>query len=153
MRQCTLILVFNSQNQILLCVKKKWFWEWKYNGAGWKIEYGEIPLQWAKRELFEETWIDVEEEKFKKKWLLHFFHENKSDWNQDVTLFVIMDYDGEIFETEEMRPEWFDVGDIPYDQMWVDDAIWLPRILAWEDVEYDFNFDEHGEILSFNAIK
>ncbi|EKD30291.1 MAG: hypothetical protein ACD_78C00099G0002 [uncultured bacterium (gcode 4)] len=153
MRQCTLVLVFNSQNQILLCMKKKWFGEWKYNWAWGKIKQGETPLIGAKRELEEETWINVPEEKFKQKWFFHFFYEKKPDWEQNVTLFVVKNYNGEVFETEEMKPEWFDIGDIPYDKMWVDDAIWLPRVLEWESVEYDFNFNENGEILSFGAIK
>jgi len=38
MRQCTLVLVFNNQNQILLCMKKRGFGEGKYNGAGGKVE-------------------------------------------------------------------------------------------------------------------
>jgi hypothetical protein len=28
-----------------------------------------------------------------------------------------------------MKPEWFDIEKIPYDKMWDDDIIWLPRVL------------------------
>lgn len=28
-----------------------------------------------------------------------------------------------------MRPQWFDIADIPYEQMWEDDKIWLPELL------------------------
>jgi len=32
-------------------------------------------------------------------------------------------------ETEEMKPEWFSIDEIPYDKMWDDDSYWMPRIL------------------------
>jgi hypothetical protein len=31
-----------------------------------------------------------------------------------------------------MRPQWFDVADIPYSQMWPDDSIWMPHLIAGE---------------------
>ena len=35
-------------------------------------------------------------------------------------------------ESEEMAPEWFDAGSLPLDQMWDDEAYWLPQVLADE---------------------
>ncbi|MCK9272285.1 8-oxo-dGTP diphosphatase [Candidatus Gracilibacteria bacterium] len=134
-------------------MKKRGFGEGKYNGAGGKIEGGETILAGARRELEEETGVKVGEEKFENRGLFHYFFENRPDWDQDVTLFVVKDYSGEIFETEEMRPEWFKIDKIPYDKMWEDDSIWLPRILNCETVEYSFRFNEDGKILSYNAIK
>jgi len=28
-----------------------------------------------------------------------------------------------------MKPQWWDILEIPYEQMWESDKIWLPRIL------------------------
>ncbi|MDP2103704.1 MAG: 8-oxo-dGTP diphosphatase [Candidatus Gracilibacteria bacterium] len=134
-------------------MKKRGFGEGKYNGAGGKIEGGETIIAGAKRELREETGIHISEEMFEQKGLFHFTFKNRPDWDQDVTLFIARNYNGEVFETEEMRPEWFELKDIPYDSMWSSDIIWLPRVLEGESVEYDFNFNENGEILSFGAIK
>jgi hypothetical protein len=39
-----------------------------------------------------------------------------------------------------MKPEWFEISEIPYTQMWEDDIIWLPRMLSGEKVEYSFYF-------------
>jgi 8-oxo-dGTP diphosphatase len=61
-----------------------------------------------------------------------------------------------------MAPAWFPVDDIPYDEMWDDDAYWLPRVLAGERVQatymyqadnqtvqtfdiQDWNVEAHGE--------
>jgi 8-oxo-dGTP diphosphatase/2-hydroxy-dATP diphosphatase len=32
-------------------------------------------------------------------------------------------------ETEEMKPEWFSLDKIPYEQMWESDEEWLKRVL------------------------
>lgn len=34
------------------------------------------------------------------------------------------------FRTDEMRPEWFSIDEIPYHNMWADDIYWLPLLLA-----------------------
>ena len=33
---------------------------------------------------------------------------------------------GKIQESEEMRPQWFNIEEIPYDKMWPDDKYWYP---------------------------
>ena len=35
-----------------------------------------------------------------------------------------------LFRTDEMRPAWYSVDDIPYAQMWEDDPYWLPLLVA-----------------------
>lgn len=35
-----------------------------------------------------------------------------------------------------MRPQWFTFADVPYDQMWEDDQIWLPMLLNGQDPFY-----------------
>lgn len=152
MLQSTLVLLFNSDWKILLNMKKRWFWVWKYNWAWWKVMPWESIIQWAARELEEETAISLSESDLISRWVFHFYCENKPSRNQDVHLFSGI-YDWDFQETEEMKPEWFEIDKIPYDLMWEDDAYWLPRIIAWEEkVEYIFNFSEDWKISSFEKI-
>lgn len=57
-----------------------------------------------------------------------------------------------------MRPEWFNVHEIPYHSMWEDDSLWysfsgtklkirLPSVIQGEDVHWTFWFDEAGKVL------
>ncbi|KAL1743016.1 hypothetical protein HDZ31DRAFT_41899, partial [Schizophyllum fasciatum] len=39
-------------------------------------------------------------------------------------------FEGEVIETDEMRPAWCSVDEIPYPQMWEDDPYWLPLLVA-----------------------
>ncbi len=152
MRPTTLVLVFNPQNQILLCMKKRGFGVWKFNGAGGKVEAGEAILEAASRELYEETKIQISPEHFENHGHIYFIFPDKPDWDQDMTVFVAKEYSWEFEETEEMKPQWFDISDIPYEKMWEDDAIWLPRVLQGETVEYRFEFNIDGHITKQTRI-
>ncbi|KAJ2698564.1 hypothetical protein H4R19_005588, partial [Coemansia spiralis] len=37
---------------------------------------------------------------------------------------------GTLAETDEMRPEWFGINSMPFDQMWSDDCFWWPFVLS-----------------------
>jgi len=82
----------------------------------------------------------------------HFRFPYKEDWDQDVHLFLVKEWEGEPAESEEMMPKWFKFNEIPYETMWDDDKHWLPLILANKKIEADFIFKE-GEIISSQDIK
>lgn len=56
-------------------------------------------------------------------------------------------FSGEIVETEEMRPRWFDIGAIPYDQMWPDDERWYPLMLENKTFKAYYLFQGQDKIL------
>ena len=153
MRQSTLVFVFNERKQILLAMKKRGFWEGKYNGAGGKVEAGETIIQAASRELEEETGIKISTKKLESRGILHFHFDGKSEWDQDVNVFVSYDYAGGFKDTEEMKPEWFDTEDIPFDAMWEDDPYWLLRVIEGESVEFDFYFAKDGSLRKFSEVR
>ncbi len=149
MRQLTLCLLIKD-NKILLAMKKRGFGVGRWNGVGGKFdpEKDEDILSAAIREAKEE--IDVEIKNPKKVGLFHFKFENKPEWDQDVTLFLVSEWNGEPAESEEMMPRWFSYDEIPYESMWPDDIYWMPKILKGEKIEADFLFGEEDKILSHN---
>ena len=44
--------------------------------------------------------------------------------------FTGTEFSGQLVETAEATPFWCAIEEIPYQRMWPDDAIWLPKILA-----------------------
>ena len=50
-------------------------------------------------------------------------------------------YTGTMKETDEADPFWCSVDEIPYDRMWKDDSVWLPRALEGEKIMGYFTYD------------
>ncbi|THU80652.1 hypothetical protein K435DRAFT_695245 [Dendrothele bispora CBS 962.96] len=118
-----------KDGKILLGYKKRGFGAQKYNGFGGKVEAGETSLQAAGRELEEESGISSAS-------LVHagvlFFVTEDSESAFHIDIYRGEAYEGiekDVRETDEMRPEWFDIDKIPYDKMWEDDVFWMPMLL------------------------
>ena len=48
----------------------------------------------------------------------------------EVHVYHASRFTGVPVETEEMRPAWWDVKDLPFERMWPDDEIWYPLFLS-----------------------
>lgn len=142
-----------KDSKILLCMKKRWFWAWLLNSAWWKLEACESMEDCMIRELKEETNIDVKKEWLDFAWILFFHFPFNPDWSNECHLFRINDFSWVPEETEEMKPEWFDLDNIPYEKMWKDDPIWLPRIIDWEYIEYEISFDKDWNVIDYKKLK
>ena len=133
-------------------MKKRGFGVGRWNGTGGKFdpEKGDKDiLAAAIRETKEEIGVEVKNPK--KVGLFHFKFANKEEWNQDVSLFVANEWIGEPKESEEMKPKWFSLKEIPYESMWPDDIHWMPHILEGNKVEADFLFGEEDKIIDYNV--
>lgn len=145
LRQATLVFLVKD-GSILLAMKKRGFAAGKWNGSGGKPKEGDKNIEGtAKREMLEET--TVTPKKLKKVAVLNFYFEEKADWNQQVVVFITKEWNGTPTETEEMAPKWFNLNEIPYESMWEDDRLWLPKVLDGKIVEGDFLFDENQKML------
>ncbi len=145
LRQATLCFLVKD-GKILLAMKKRGFATGKWNGAGGKPKAEDKSIEaTARREMFEET--QAVPIKLKKVAVLNFYFLEKSDWNQQVVVFLTNNWRGEPRETKEMNPKWFAIDEIPYAEMWEDDELWLPRVLNGKIVEGYFLFDENQKML------
>lgn len=145
LRPATLVFLLRG-NEILLAMKKRGFAEGRWNGSGGKPKDGDKTIEaTARREMEEET--TVTPKKLKKVAVLNFYFETKSEWNQQVHVYLTKEWDGTPTETEEMAPKWFSIDRIPYNQMWADDVLWLPKVLEGHIIEGYFLFDENQKML------
>lgn len=147
LRQSTLLFLVKD-DKILLALKKRGFGKGKYNGVGGKLEAGESTTEAAIRECQEE--IGVTPKLIDNVAILDFiFAEDKSDWNQQVIVYLCSAWEGDPIETDEMKPKWFSLDSIPYDDMWPDDKYWLPQALNNKFVKASFKFDEDESIVDY----
>lgn len=147
MRDATLVFLIkgNPVSGILLGYKKAGFAQGKFNGFGGKVEPGETIERATVRELEEEAGIKVAERDLAKMARLTFVFPFRPDWDQVVHVFLARTWHGEPIESEEMKPAWFKVSEIPFGSMWQDDPHWLPRVLAGNRIKARFVFASDNE--------
>ena len=122
--------------QILLIRKKRGHGAGKVNAPGGKLDPGETPLAGAIRETKEEVGVEALHPSLMAE--LKFVDQANAQWLGYA--FVAQDYRGAPTETAEARPFWAPLDQIPYHQMWEDDRIWLPKILAGQRIKAAFLF-------------
>lgn len=145
--QTTLLLVIKD-HKILLAEKKRGFGAGKFNGAGGKLEPGETVEQAMVRETQEE--IAITPTKYQKCGVVKFDTYKDGVPTMVVTHIYTADaYVGEPQESEEMKPQWFDLDKIPYDQMYATDTLWLPLIIEGKGYfEAEFKYAPDGALLN-----
>ncbi len=125
-----------KDGKILLHFKKRGHGTGKWNGVGGKIEQGESPEQCAIREAREEMGTDIKN--LAEIGKIMFYDVKGEDW----LVYVFKgDIDGIPMESEESKPKWFSLYDIPYDEMWEDDRYWLPLVINGIRFSAEFWFE------------
>lgn len=149
MRDRTLCFLVRGEpiNEVLLGFKKAGFGAGKYAGFGGRVEAGETITMAAVRELEEETGIKVLEKYLRHVGHLTFLFPAQLSWSQEVHPFVVTKWNGNPVESVEMKPTWFVMHDIPFEQMWQDAVHWLPHILSGERIRACFTFGEDDKTI------
>ncbi len=151
MKILTLAFLFRD-NKILLAMKKRKFGVGKWNGYGGKLEDGETPIEGIVRELEEESGLVVPKGNFQEIGYMDFYFDDKPEWNQGVVIYRVDEFTGEPKETEEMKPEWFDLHEIPYHEMWKGDDQWIPKVVENKKFKGEIHFSNEGENLVSSTI-
>ncbi len=139
----TLCIVHQDTN-VLLGMKKRGFGAGRWNGFGGKVLENEGIEDATRRETLEEAGITVGE--LSEMGVLEF--EFRGDPQiLEVHVFKAANFSGDPTETEEMKPQWFEVAEIPYDTMWPDDIYWMPLFLKGKKFTGRFLFGKGDRIL------
>ena len=136
-------------DQVLLAMKKRGFGSGKWNGYGGKVADQETTRTAAVRELQEESGLSASEEALEQVGLVRFYFDDNQLFECHV--FLIRDWRGEPRESDEMKPCWFSVSQLPFEEMWVADGKWIPLVLAGKKLEAEVNFNTDGsEVKNFS---
>lgn len=147
LRQATILLLVRG-DEVLLAMKKRGFGVGKWNGVGGKSNPGEAIMDAAIREAEEE--INIKATDLTQVAELNFYFPLvplEKNWNQQVLVYKTDKWTGEPTETEEMKPQWYKLSEVPYGEMWPDDVLWMPKVFGGSFVRASFMFGENQEII------
>ena len=145
-RKVLTLVLLREGRRVLLGMKKRGFGVGKWNGFGGKVELGETIAEAAAREVKEECGLIVDPVDLEETGEMEF--EFKGDpVKLEVHVFQTRKFSGEITESEEMRPEWFDEDAVPYKSMWLDDELWYPYMFKNQNFKAYFLFEGHDNML------
>ncbi len=134
------LLFIIAADGVLLIHKKTGHGAGRINGPGGKLDPGEGVIDCAVREVREEVGIDVHDAEVCVE--MRFVERNGPQW-LGFALRATR-FSGTPVETREAKPFWCPLDQVPYAEMWPDDAVWLPGLLTAppkSPVVYDFLFD------------
>lgn len=121
----TLLFVLH-EGQALLIRKKRGLGAGKINAPGGKIDPGETALQAAVREVQEEVGVTPHDPEERGELSFQFV----DGLRLHVRVFQARRFTGTPIETDEAIPLWKPLDALPYDEMWADDRVWVPELLA-----------------------
>lgn len=134
--RATLLFVFDHGHALLIR-KKRGLGAGRINAPGGRIEPGETPRQAAERELFEEVGVRATDSEHRGE----LFFEFTDGLRLHVHVFVAGHHAGTPVETDEAIPLWAPLDALPYDEMWPDDRVWVPHLLAGRRFKLRARFD------------
>ena len=143
-KQITTLCIIHQHPKVLLGMKKRRFGAGRWNGYGGKVMEGESIEESLVREFKEEAGIKLEG--FEKVGIMEFTFA-KTGEVIDVHLYKGHQFSGEPVETEEMKPQWFYIDEIPFGDMWPDDVYWFPLFLKDKKFKGKFTFGAGDVIL------
>jgi 8-oxo-dGTP diphosphatase/2-hydroxy-dATP diphosphatase len=146
MKKLLTLCIVHESSRVLLGMKKRGFGVGRWNGFGGKLVQGETIREAAVREVQEEAGIVVDG--LQKVGILEFEFKGSPEI-LEVHIFKVEHFSGEPAESEEMKPQWFELGEIPFDTMWPDDRYWMPLFLAGKKFKGKFFFGESDSILEY----
>jgi len=134
--RCVITYVEKDGN-ILFVEKKRGLGTGYFNAPGGHIEEDETAVEAAIRETKEETGLQIQDPEYRG--TLYFDFE---DGMKEIGyVFFANGAWGTLAECEETRPFWIKKDEIPYENMWEDDRLWLPGAMAGRKFHAYFLFD------------
>lgn len=145
----TAVVLLKKDGKVLLGFKKRGFGIGKLTSIGGKQEKDETIEEAAIRETFEEIGIKVTKMEHMADVVFDNLHYNGEPERDMMHVFVATEWKGEPQESDEIKPEWVKISDLPYEKMWGDNKHWLPEVLRGKKIEAWFHYNKKNEFTDF----
>lgn len=136
-RDVAVLLFVIRGGEVLLIRKKRGLGAGKINAPGGRIEPGESPEEAAVREAREEVCVVAQAPRRRG----HLRFQFTDGYGLECHVLSADGCSGEACETDEAAPRWTPLHAIPFEEMWADDRLWIPLMLAGRPFRGRFVFD------------
>jgi 8-oxo-dGTP diphosphatase/2-hydroxy-dATP diphosphatase len=137
------VVYVREGTRILLGMKKVRLGAGRWNGFGGKVEAGESVEEAARREVLEEAGLTVGA--MRQVGVCEFASPVRPPIRMHI--FETYEFEGTPTESDEMRPQWFEMGEVPTDAMWKSDLLWWPEYLTGNTFTARFVFDKDDNVV------
>lgn len=148
----TLALIMNGDN-VLMGQKKRGFAKGTFNGIGGKQDPGETIEQAMIRETQEEIGVTPTNPKLVGNIDFQNINYKGERVNINLSVYLCDGYLGEIKETDEMIPYWFNKNYLPFEQMLPDDILWFPLAFEGKYFKGTITYDNDMNRTDFKLAK
>ena len=136
----TLLIIFKD-NKVLLGEKKRGFAKGTLIGIGGKQDPGETNEQAMVRETQEEIGVTPIDYRLIGEIFFDTWYKGEHV-NMRLNIYTCDKFAGEVTETDEMKPGWYDIDNVPYDRMLQDDLLWMPMAIAGKKFKGNVVFNQ-----------
>lgn len=155
MREEVLALLIREDGAVLLGRKQVRFGAGRLNAPGGGVEEDEDGPTATIRETAAESGLMPEELELAADLTFQFV--DKADATHHVRAYRIRRWQGQLHDSDEMADwGWFSPAEMPWDEMWPADKLWLPHVLLGGMVRGTVVYGSNGQVssssLAFEAI-
>lgn len=143
-RKVMTLCIVRQGSRVLLGMKKTGLGAGRWNGFGGKLEQGETIADSVVREVKEEADIDITDAR---EVGMCEFYSPVRPFIVEMHIFGASNFTGTPTESDEMRPQWFEVDALPKSEMWKSDLHWWPYFIKGKKFTGRFVFDKDDAVV------
>jgi len=136
-----------ESTEILLGHKARGLGSGRIVGPGGKVLPGEDLAQAASREVAEEVGVIVLPEHLNHMATLTYPFTDRPENSQRSFVFTATQFSGTPAASDELTPAWYRLEDVPWEHMWDDAKLWLPRVLGGQFIEATFTIGADDRVV------